>query len=161
MFCVLFVTSLVCGVAKGLGTEKPRNVSVWRAAKREQVAGKLNRGLAHTPLRGLGLVLERVGWKYGVHPAFIAAAAGTESSYGAVPCCGSHYNIWGWYGMPSVASWQQAFTAYARFIRQHWPSAHTPWDFYGYCGCGTIAWGNATSRFMARLGFAPKVRYPG
>lgn len=134
--------------------------SPWRAKQRAHVAAKLDRGLAGTPLRGLGRLLEDVGYRYHLHPAFIAAAAGTESSYGAVPCCGQKYNLWGYYGMRMVSSWREAFTVYAQFIKSHWPRARTPWDLPGYCGCGTTAWGNATSRFMARLGFKATLRYP-
>lgn len=163
MAVVLAVVACVLAAGPGaasLKQEQEQQQSPWRTAKRAQVAAKLNRGLAGTPLRGLGRIIEQVGWRYHVHPAFMAAASGTESSFGAVPCCGSRYNIWGWYSMPPVASWEQAFTAYARFLRDRWPSAWTPWDFHGYCGCGVTAWGNATSRFMHRLGFAAVVRYP-
>lgn len=154
---LVLTAMMVVFIATGTTAQAEKSVAITDT--RYDVAMKLQRGLSNTPLRGLGFLLERVGWKTGVNPAFIAAASGTESSFGAIPCCGSRFNIWGWYSMPSVSSWQQAFFAYAHFIRSRWPSARTPWDLNGYCGCGTTAWGNRTSSFMARLGFGPSVIY--
>lgn len=135
------------------------------AGDRSDVARKLNQGLAGTPMHGLGYVLEAEGRKQGVHPAFIAAAAGLESAWGRLACRGNPYNVWGLgscdraWRVPHFGSWRQAIRYYARFIRQRWPRAYKPYDLYGYCECGAVSWGSRVAWNMRRLGFPVTVRY--
>lgn len=139
---------------------------VAAAGKRSDVARQLNANLAGTPMAGLGYILEAEGHRGNVHPAFIAAAAGLESAWGRIPCRGNELNVWGLgscdraWQVPHFRSWRHAIRYYARFIRQRWPSARTPYDLPGYCECGSASWGSRVAWNMDRLGFAPQVRYP-
>lgn len=132
---------------------------------RVDTAQQLNRGLAGTPMAGLGWILEAEGHRAGVHPAFIAAAAGLESAWGRLACHGNPYNAWGLgscgrsWTPPTFPTWRAAIRYYARFIRQRWPSARTPYDLHGYCECGAQAWGSRVAWNMDRLGFPAIVRY--
>lgn len=126
---------------------------------------KLDSGLAGTPMAGTGAILERYGRRHHISPFFMAAAAGTESSFGFAACSNNHYNVWGlsscgsgWY-VPSFSSWEEAIDFYARFLRSHWPGAQTPYDFQGYAACSSC-WGAKTSSYMRQLGASPTVRYP-
>lgn len=135
------------------------------AGDRSDTARQLNAGLAGTPMRGLGYILEAEGRRAGVHPAFIAAAAGLESAWGRLACRDNPYNAWGLgscdraWKVPHFRTWRQAIRYYARFIRDRWPSARTPYDLHGYCQCGTRSWGSRVAWNMDRLGFPAHVRY--
>jgi hypothetical protein len=137
------------------------------------IAGLCRQGAGFCPLQGQAWAIEDVGYHEHLSPAFMVGASGTESSGGASPCCGSSFDIWGWYAMPAVSSWRDAFTRYARFIHSRWPQARDVWSFYRYCSCGfgfgssyartmaARAWGNRTSQFMARMGFGGgRLAYP-
>lgn len=134
---------------------------------RYQVAAQLNRGLAGTPMAGTGFALEAAGWRYRVHPAFVAAVAGVESTYGAAVC--ERFNAWGLgscgraWRPPAFPSWKHAYDYFARFIRDRWPSALTPYDFHGYCvtpaGDDCPTWPGKVAANMRRLGFGETLRY--
>lgn len=135
------------------------------AGKRSDVAKQLNANLAGTPMAGLGYILEAEGHRAGIHPAFIAAAAGLESAWGRLACRGNKFNAWGLgscdrsWTPPRFGSWRHAIRYYARFLRDRWPHARTPYDFHGYCECGAASWGSRVAWNMDRLGFGPNVRY--
>ncbi len=126
----------------------------------------LQRGLAGTPMAGTEAALEAAGRRHGIHPVFMAAVAGTESSYGAAACRNNHRNVWGlssctsgWY-VPQWSSWAQAYDFYARFLTSRWPHARTTFDYHGYAA-NSYAWGVKTASHMrARFGVGPEVRYP-
>ena len=135
---------------------------------RRAVVAKLNAGLAGTPMKGTGIVLERAGWREHVHPAFMAAVAGVESAWGRLYC--QRFNAWGlgscpllWHP-PTFRSWAEAYDYYARFLRDRWPSARKPSDFHGYCrtpsGADCPTWPSSVAWNMDRLGFPPTVTYP-
>lgn len=131
----------------------------------DAVVARLDRGLAGSPMAGLGRTLERVGRRYHVSPYFIAAAAATESTLGAAACSNNRMNVWGlsscgggWY-VPRWASWEEAIAFYARFLKSHWPSASSTYDYHGYAAC-TSCWGAKTASHMSRLfGVDNSVRY--
>lgn len=141
-----------------IATAKHRNPRV-------ETARTLNRGLAGTPMRGLGWKLEQAGWRWHIHPALIAAIAGTESSFGAASCRGNPFNAYGLssctsgWRVPYFKTWAQSFQFMGRFLTERWPRARTPYDYHGYAACSSC-WGAKTSYYMRRLGFAPSVRYP-
>ncbi len=133
----------------------------------DPIIANLNRGLSGTPMEGLGRVLRDEGKRMNVSPYFIAAAAGTESSFGAAGCGGNPRNVWGLaacdgrWSVPYFGSWQQAIRYYAEFIHNRWPSATTPYHFYGYAACDSC-WGNKTSMWMrSRFGVEAYTKYPG
>lgn len=129
------------------------------------VATQLNQQLGGTPMANTGFALEAAGWRYGIHPAFIAAAAGLESAWGRLACRGNRWNMWGlgscdrYWRVPHFESAREAYGYYARFLRERWPSARTPYDFHGYCECGSRSWGSRVAWNMERLGFPATVRY--
>lgn len=132
---------------------------------RERVVQLLNRGLYDTPMANTGRELEAAGHKHGIHPAFIAAIAATESSLGAHSCYGNPKNAFGlsscnsgWY-VPYFRSWAHAYTFMAVFLTERWPHARTTWDYFGYAACSSC-WGNKTAYFMRSLfNLPPNVRY--
>lgn len=132
---------------------------------RSEVAQTLNRSLAHTPMRHTGYQLERAGWRYHIHPALIAAIAGTESSFGSAACSNNRYNAFGLascnesWRVPAFHSWEHAYNFMGRFLSQRWPHAQTPYDYSGYAAC-TSCWGRKVAYYMQKLGFRPEVRYP-
>lgn len=142
---------------------KPRPTHISPA--RERVVRMLDAGLAGTPMSGTGRALEASGWKHHVHPAFMAAAAGLESAWGRLACQGNRWNLWGlgscnrYWTVPTFRTAAGAYDYYARFLRERWPSARTPYDFHGYCECGTQSWGSRVAWNMDRLGFPALVRY--
>lgn len=131
---------------------------------RFQVAAQLNRGLSGTPMANTGFALEAAGWRWHVHPALIAAIAGTESSFGAAACSGNPRNAFGLsscgsgWSVPYFHSWRQAYQFMGRFLSSRWPSARTPWDYHGYAACSSC-WGTHTAQWMNHLGFPATVRY--
>ena len=131
----------------------------------DAILRSLRRGLAGTPMQGTERALEAAGRRYGVSPVFMAAVAGTESSYGAAACSNNHFNVWGlsscgsgWY-VPQWSSWTQAFDFYARFLTSRWPGATTPYSYRGYAACSDC-WGRSVSGHMARFGVSNSVVYP-
>lgn len=127
---------------------------------------RLNRGLAGSPMAGLGETLERIGRRYHISPYFMAAAAATESTLGAAACANNHMNVWGlsscgsgWY-VPKWATWEQAITFYANFLTSRWPTATSTYSYRGYAACSEC-WGRVTASHMSRLfGVGNYVRYP-
>ena len=154
-----------------------RRATEWRdraGAAREELAEwnrtigavvrRLDRGLADTPMAGLGHILEQAGREHGVSPFFMAAVAGTESSFGAAACANNRRNVWGlaacdgrWY-VPYFHSWEAAIQFYARFLSSRWPSHSTPYSFTGYAACDHC-WGRKTSLHMGRFGVGNSTRY--
>jgi hypothetical protein len=65
-------------------------------ALRLKVTQKINKGLAGTPLRGLGRYFEHSGWRWNVNPALVAAISGVESSFCANKPTGT-FNCWGYH----------------------------------------------------------------
>lgn len=133
-------------------------------ARWHKVAQTLNRGLAGTPMAGTGAELEQAGREHGIHPAFIAAIAATESSFGAAACASNRFNAYGlancqgiWH-VPDFQSWSESYRFMGRFLAGRWPRADTPWEFYGYAACDSC-WGNKVASWMRRLGFGHGVRY--
>lgn len=129
-------------------------------------AVKLNRALVGTPMRGSGFALVLAGRKWDVHPAFIAAVAGLESSYGAAACRGNRMNVWGlsscgrgWY-VPQFRSWRHATEFFARWFRSRWTPAVDMWAVgRSYCPpCGS-SWGERVAYRMRLLGFPATTRW--
>lgn len=123
-------------------------------------ARRLNAGLAGTPLAGYGFDFEAAGWRYNVNPFFVAAIAGTESSFGAAACGG---NAWG------IASCGMTFPTFheglwytTKLLREHYlgkglltlVAVGTK-----YAACGTC-WAASTERHMRRFSAAPPLTYP-
>lgn len=140
--------------------------AVWVDWRRQVgvVVDRLNRGLAGTPMAGLGAVLEAEGRRYGVSPYFMAAAAGTESSFGAAACSNNRKNVWGlaacdgrWH-VPYFETWSEAIGFYARFLSSRWQGHSTPYSFSGYAACD-VCWGRKTSSHMGRFGVGNSTRY--
>lgn len=133
----------------------------------DPVISRLNSGLSGTPMAGLGRVLRDEGRRMNVSPYFIAAAAGTESSFGAAGCGDNPRNVWGLaacdgrWSVPYFNSWEEAIRYYAEFIANRWPSATSPYHFYGYAACDAC-WGRKTAMWMtSRFGVAAYTKYPG
>lgn len=141
----------------------------------DAVVSNLNAQLRGTPMQGTGVDLEYAGRKWNVHPAFIAAVAGVESSYGRLACRNDRHNAYGlascrgyyWsgcraFGVPlrTFASWRDSYLYFARFIAHCWPGVNSPTTIgYSYCPpCGP-RWGASVSWHMQRFGYAPRVRY--
>ncbi|MCR4339124.1 MAG: hypothetical protein NUW01_04460 [Gemmatimonadaceae bacterium] len=138
------------------------------SARGNPTAAALNRGLARTPMRGLGQVLDEEGRRANVSPYLIAAIAGLESSYGAHPCRSNTRNVWGLasckrgYGIPFFASWRQAIRFQAQLLRRGWLAKGVR-DVYtigrSYCPpCGN-GWGAKVAWFMRSLGGSVRVTY--
>ncbi|MCR4340685.1 MAG: hypothetical protein NUW01_12460, partial [Gemmatimonadaceae bacterium] len=128
----------------------------------------LNRGLARTPLHGLGKVLDEEGRRQNVSPYLIAAIAGLESSFGKYPCRSNPKNVWGLascksgYGIPFFRSWRQAIRFQAELLRDGWLSRGVR-DVYtigrSYCPpCGN-GWGAKVGWLMRSLGGPTRVTY--
>jgi len=131
---------------------------------RERVVKALDATLAGTPMQRTGRELEAAGWKHHVHPAFIAAIAGTESSYGRLACRNARYNAFGLascgssWRVPYFPTWSSAYTFMAKFLTSRWPRATSPYHYYGYAACSSC-WGRATAYHMERFGLGTNVRY--
>ena len=155
------ITTLLCIIIALALVHTPRA----SAGDRSQVAQKLNRGLAGTPMHGLGWILEAEGHRHGISPYFMAAVAATESSLGRASCRNNRKNVWGlasctnmWH-VPYFETWREAIRFYARFLASRWPSARSPYEYYGYAACDRC-WGSKTAYWMGRLfGVAPETRY--
>ena len=132
---------------------------------RAQIVKRLNRGLAGTPMAGLGRILERKGRQFNISPYLIAAIAAKESSLGAYPCSNNRKNVWGLascnnsWPVPYFETWNEAIHFQARFLKSRWPQAAAPWDYHGYAAC-TPCWANGVASHMRRLfGVPPNARY--
>lgn len=124
----------------------------------------LNRGLAGTPMAGTGAELERAGREFGIHPAFIAAIAGTESSFGEAMC--GNYNAYGLancsgiWSVPAFRSWGDSYRFMGEYLSSRWPSATTTYDYHRYAAC-SACWGRKNAMFMrTRFGVGHRTRYP-
>ncbi len=125
----------------------------------------LNRGLAGTPMAGTGKELEAAGRRHHVHPAFIAAIAGTESSFGEAGCGGNPRNAFGLsscgsgWRVPYFETWAEAYEFMARFLAGRWPHATSTYDYGGYAACSSC-WGRKTAGWMSsRFGVGHATRY--
>jgi hypothetical protein len=154
---ILILTVLI--IAAALATQA-------QAGRRSDTAQNLNRGLAGTPMANTGYALEAAGWRYHISPYFIAAIAGTESSFGAAACSGNPKNAFGLssctsgWRVPYFPTWASAYQFMARFLTSRWPGARTPWSFRGYAAC-TDCWASKVAMHMRqRFGVGPGVRYP-
>jgi hypothetical protein len=159
---VITLTLIALLLATAAAARTPKHIS----PKRENLVHALNRGLYDTPMANTGRELEAAGHKHHVHPALIAAIAGTESSFGAAACSGNPRNAFGlsscgrgWH-VPYFQTWAQAYTFMARFLSQRWPHARTAYDYAGYAACSSC-WGAKTASWMrSRFGVGPSVTYP-
>lgn len=126
---------------------------------------RLQRGLAGTPMDGSAGDLIAAARRYGISPYFIAAIAGTESSFGAASCSGNPYNAFGLsscttgWSVPYFRSWREAYMFMGEFLTTRWPSARTTYDYRGYAACSDC-WGAKTATHMRqRFGVGNGVRY--
>jgi hypothetical protein len=144
---------------------------------RAKTAIKLNRGLADTPMRGTGWVLERVAWRWNISPYFIIGVSGKESSLGRYACRSNPRNIWGLKScrtgsyidldgdgrhesLPVLRTWGHAYTWFARYIRVRQRHARTAFDIRNYCECDEHQWASVVAATIRRLfGASPHVRY--
>lgn len=129
------------------------------------LAVKLNRALARTPMRGTGWALVSEGKRVDLHPGFIAAVAGFESSYGARMC--EPFNAWGLgscrraWTPPPFASWRDSIRFFAGWFRSRWRPSTDMWTVgRSYCPPCASGWGNAVALRMRLLGFEPSTRFP-
>jgi hypothetical protein len=131
----------------------------------DAILRKLRRGLAGTPMAGTEAALEAAGRRWHIHPAFIAAIAGTESSFGAAACSGNPRNAYGLsscttgWAVPYFNSWAASYEFMGRFLTSRWPGATTPYSYRGYAACSDC-WGRSVSGHMARFGVGNSVVYP-
>jgi hypothetical protein len=125
----------------------------------------LNRHLAGSPMAGLGRTLERQGRLHGISPYFIVAVAHKESSEGRAACSANPKNVWGLgacgraWSPPYFRTWPQAVNYFVRFVKGRWPSATSPYHFYGYCRGCEGSWASRVSARMISLGGTTSVRY--
>lgn len=125
----------------------------------------LNIGLSGTPMAGTGANLEAAGRRYGIHPAFIAAIAGTESSFGHAACQSNRYNAFGLsscgsgWSVPNFQSWSEVYFFMGKFLSSRWSSAATTYDYHGYAA-NSQSWGAKCAYWMrVRFGLGNSVRY--
>jgi hypothetical protein len=131
----------------------------------DDVLRRLRRGLTGTPMAGSEGALEAAGRRYRISPFFIAAIAGTESSFGEAACSGNPRNGFGlsscntgWH-VPYFPTWASAYDFMGRFLTERWPSARTTYDYSGYAA-NSQAWGAKCAYWMReRFGVGPEVRY--
>lgn len=126
---------------------------------------RLNSGLAGTPMAGTGRELEAAGRRHHVSPFFIAAIAGTESSFGAAACSGNPKNAYGLssctsgWRVPYFRSWAESYEFMSRFLTSRWPNATSTYSYSGYAACSSC-WGAKNAYWMrAKFGVANTVRY--
>jgi hypothetical protein len=128
---------------------------------RFHVALKLKEGLRGTPLARHAFKLEAEGWRWNINPFFVAAVAGTESSFGAAACGG---NAWG------LGNCGIAFTSLADGIGYATKLLRTSYLDDGlrtlehvggrYAACGSC-WAERTEFFMReRFGSPLMLTYP-
>lgn len=165
----MILTAVICLVAVCLLTQRSEGARPHiHHSLGYLIAAQLNLGLRDTPMRGTGFALVGEGKRWNVHPAFIAAVAGVESSYGAAYC--QRYNGWGlgscpqlWHP-PTFRSWRDGISFFARWFRGRWPRSSSPYDVHGYCvdryGNDCPTWPGKVAYNMRRLGFSAVTRYP-
>ena len=131
----------------------------------EDVIVQLESGLARTPMAGTGRDLFAAARKFRISPFFIAAIAGTESSFGAASCRGNPYNAFGLascgssWNVPYFPTWKHAYLFMGKFLTDRWPSASTTYHYYGYAACSSC-WGAKTAMHMrSRFGVDNGVRW--
>lgn len=118
-------------------------------------------------MAGTGWALVTEGRRWNVHPAFIAAVAGLESSYGAHVC--QAYNGWGLgscpqlWSPPTFRSWRDGIRFFAGWFHGRFGQARTPWDVHGYCvtasGADCPSWASSVAYRMRLLGFPALTRW--
>lgn len=126
---------------------------------------RLQKGLRGTPMDGSAGELEAAGRAYNIHPAFIAAIAGTESSFGAAACASNRYNAFGLsscgsgWSVPNFRSWGEVYVFMAKFLTSRWAHARTTYDYHGYAA-NSRSWGAKCAYWMqARFGLGNTVYY--
>lgn len=137
----------------------------------DEILRRLRIGLDGTPMAGSEGALVAAGRRWGVSPYFIAAIAGTESSFGAAACRNNRYNAFGFsscgsgWRVPYFRSWGEAYDFAARFltgrttVTSGWPNARTTFDYFGYAACSSC-WGAKTAMHMRQLfGVGNSVRF--
>lgn len=145
-----------------------RKACIAELHRTAHILAALRRGLTGTPMQGTERALEAAGRRWHISPAFIAAIAGTESSFGAAACrdkddnltfnayglasCGTSWHV------PSFATWAASYQFMGRFLTSRWPHARTTYDYHGYAACASC-WGRKTAEHMRRFGAGPTVVY--
>ena len=132
----------------------------------DSVIRRLQNGLSGTRMDGSAGPLEAIARKWGVSPYFIAAIAGTESSFGAAACSGNPFNAYGLsscttgWSVPYFKSWAESYEFMGRFLTSRWPSARTTYDFHGYAASSS-SWGAKCAFWMrVKFGVGNTVSYP-
>jgi hypothetical protein len=131
----------------------------------QDIIVQLDSGLRGTPMGGTGKDLFLAARKFRISPFFIAAIAGTESSFGAASCSGNPYNAFGLascgssWRVPYFPTWKSAYLFMGEFLTSRWPSATTTMHYYGYAACSSC-WGAKTAMHMQqRFGVDNGVRF--
>lgn len=126
---------------------------------------RLRIGLAGTPMAGSERELEAAGRHWHISPFFIAAIAGTESSFGAAGCSGNPRNAYGLsscttgWSVPYFPTWASSYEFMGRFLTSRWPNATTAYSYSGYAACSSC-WGAKTAYWMkSKFGVGPSVAY--
>lgn len=135
----------------------------------DDVLRRLRRGLSGTPMAGSEKELEAAGRLYKISPYFIAAIAGTESSFGLAACRDAKgnrtLNYWGlsscgsgWH-VPQFSTLAEAYMFMGRFLTSRWPDAVTTYDYHGYAA-NSQSWGAKNEYWMhVKFGVTHHVRY--
>jgi hypothetical protein len=131
----------------------------------DDVIRQLQRGLSGTEMDGTAGDLLAAALKYRISPFFIAAIAGTESSFGAAACSNNRFNAFGlsscgsgWH-VPNFQSWREAYMFMGQFLTSRWSGASSTFDFHGYAACSSC-WGAKTAMHMRqRFGVGSSVRF--
>lgn len=132
---------------------------------------ELERALAGTPLEPAAVALDTAGRRHDVNPELMVAIAYVESRLGQRPCRANVRNVWGLgacgvaWRPPLFRTWGHAANYMARFLRDRWPAARTPYDLARYCvtpsGATCPTWAPAVDAAARRLFGRPAgVRYP-
>jgi hypothetical protein len=131
----------------------------------DEVLRKLRIGLSGTPMAGTERELEAAGKRWHVSPFFIAAIAGTESSFGAAACSGNPKNAYGLssctsgWRVPYFRSWAESYEFMGEFLTSRWPSSRTTYNYNGYAA-NSQAWGAKCEYWMrTKFGQSNKVSY--
>lgn len=160
------VWTLPCRYAKWVNNLWKDRYEKVKLDMHDPIIQKLNEGLHGTPMSGLGKILRDAGRRFNVSPYFIAAAAGTESSFGAAACGTYNHNAWGLgncglaWSVPVFPTWREAIMYYADFLKDHWPGATSPYHYHGYARCDEC-WGRQTAYYMESVfGVSSYTKYP-
>ena len=132
----------------------------------DNVIRRLQQGLSGTPMDGSAGPLEAIARKWRISPYFIAAIAGTESSFGAAACSGNQFNAYGLsscttgWSVPHFRSWAESYEFMGRFLTSRWPNARTTYDYHGYAK-NSDSWGHKWAFWMrVKFGVDNLVAYP-